>query len=691
MQRLLFESSPLYILLCALVAVAYAFVLYRAKHTWSKRINQLLFGLRTVLVFFLAVLLLGPVIKLITNQFEKPTWVFLVDTSSSMAEGMDSLRQKGLESELQKTRNDFEKAGFDVTWRDLQGEQINNLAFKSSSSDLNKGIQNTLNEYEGKNLAGIVLLSDGIYNSGSSPIYTTVRVPVHTIGTGDTVMRVDVVLKNVAYNKVAYQGNKFPVRAQVVVQGLENVPVQVSVSKEGREVAALERNSGTSSFIDFDFQLDAKEKGIQRFDVSVKPLSQESNQRNNSASIFIEVVEGRKKIVLIAPAPHPDIKALKTVIEKNSNYEFILHIPGVENAEADILKPGGAELFIFHQVADQAGKTTPLFQSLYKNPSSVLLMIGAGSNLRQLPALNVPIQFEAAGQWDDVTPVVNENFRDFTFSDNSNGTFTRYPPADVPFGKFAYPPQSNILLFQRIGSVTTDRPMLLSWPDNNRKIAVLVGEGIWRWRLNEYADNGNTEIFDELFSKLIQYLSTLEDKRKFRSFPLQNEFSDSEAVVIESQVYNDLFELVYGNTIKLDVRDDQGKVYNYSYTTSPGSARYRIGGLKEGVYRFKASTVLGGKTEEANGQFLVKAQNVEAQNLTADFGLLRKLSTETGGKFYKVNELPKLANDLQGTKAASLIHTDETFNQLINLKWVFFLLLALITTEWFLRKYLGSY
>jgi len=198
-------------------------------------------------------------------------------------------------------------------------------------------------------------------------------------------------------------------------------------------------------------------------------------------------------------------------------------------------------------------------------------------------------------------------------------------------------------------------------------------------------------MFDELFSKLIQYLSTQEDKRKFRSFPLQNEFSESEAVVIEGQVYNDLFELVYGNTIQLEVRDEKGVITRYSYTTSPGSSRYRIGGLNEGVYRFKASTILDEKTEVVNGQFLVKAQNLEAQNLTADFGLLRKLSEETGGKFYRADQLSLLTSDLEKTKAASLIHSEETFNQLINLKWVFFLLLALISTEWFLRKYLGAY
>jgi hypothetical protein len=692
MQRLLFESSPVFIFLCAAIALGYAFVLYRSKHTWSKRINQILFGLRTILVFFLSILLLGPVIKLITNQFEKPSWVFLIDSSSSVAEVVDSTSRVQLKAQLDQARKSLQQDGYEVKWNDLTGNQIDEVSFNAPTSDLNKGIQHVIQEYEGKNLAGIILVSDGIYNSGLSPLYTPVRTPIHTLAVGDSIARVDLVLKNVAFNKVAYQGNKFPIRAQVLLQGLQNQEVIVSVSKNGKSISTLQKNSGDKTFLDFDFQLDATEKGIQRYDISVKPVDAESNKRNNAASVFIEVVEGKKKIVMIAPAPHPDIKAMKTVVEKNSNYEFVLHIPGIAEADPALLTAGGAELYIFHQVLDQFGKTSRLFSDLYKSKSSVMLMIGANTNLRQLQQYDVLIQFESFnGQWDDVTPVINNNFRDFGFSENSNGVFARYPPADVPFGKFSYPPSASVLLYQRIGSITTDRPMLMTWPDNNRKIAVMIGEGMWRWRLNEFADTGNTVFFDELFSKLIQYLSTLEDKRKFRAFPLQNEFSDSEPAVIESQVYNDLFELVYGNTIRIELRNEKGEVSNYSYVTSPGSSRYRIGGLKEGIYRFKAFTTVNNNTEEVNGQFLVKTQNLEAQNLTADFGLLRKLAAETGGKFYKADQVSDLTNDLNQTKVASLIHSEETFNQLINLKWVFFLLLALISAEWFLRKYLGSY
>jgi len=91
------------------------------------------------------------------------------------------------------------------------------------------------------------------------------------------------------------------------------------------------------------------------------------------------------------------------------------------------------------------------------------------------------------------------------------------------------------------------------------------------------------------------------------------------------------------------------------------------------------------------GEFLVSEQNIESQNLTADFNLLRKWSANTGGNFYTVNDLQKLESDFAKVEAQSLIHSEESFNPLINLKLVFFFLLALISVEWFTRKYMGGY
>jgi len=689
MQRLLFEYSPAYILLCVLLGLGYAYVLYKSKYHWSKRTNQFLFGLRTLLVTLLAALLLGPIIKLTQNLYEKPAFVFLIDDSASLNETTDSLKKQQLLSAIQKQAKETQDNDYEVKTQTFSGQEP--ISFKRATSDIAGAIRSVTASYEGKNLAGIILVSDGIYNSGTSPLYLPLRVPVYSIGVGDTTERVDLILKNIAYNKIAYQGNKFPLRAEVLVKGLPNLTITVSVFRAGKSIASQTLNSGTKSLLFFDFQAEATEKGIQRLDVVVEVASGEANSKNNKASAFVEVVEGKKKILLIASSPHPDIKAIRSVVEKNPNYEFHVHIPTVKEAPAALLQPGAADLVIVQQVADVSGRTSSLYATFSKGNSSLLLMLTGKSNLRQLGAQGIPLAFENMTQTDEVTAVINDQFRDFTFSENVNTVFARYPPITVPFGKFTYPPNAQVVLWQRVGSVVTNRPLVLSWEESGKKTAVIAGEGIWKWRLSEYDDHGNTESFDEVFGKLIQYLSTKEDKRKFRSFPLQNEFTDAEPVIFESQVFNDLFEPIYGNKVNLELRDENGKTTAYNYIIAPGNQRYRLGVFKEGVYKYKSTADLNGKKEEVRGEFLVSVQNMEAQNLTADFGLLRKLSQESGGKFYSVSQINKLNTAIQKSEVKSIIHSEDSFNSIINLKIVFFLLLLLISAEWFIRKYWGSY
>ncbi|HEX8060850.1 MAG TPA: hypothetical protein VF473_07935, partial [Cyclobacteriaceae bacterium] len=72
-------------------------------------------------------------------------------------------------------------------------------------------------------------------------------------------------------------------------------------------------------------------------------------------------------------------------------------------------------------------------------------------------------------------------------------------------------------------------------------------------------------------------------------------------------------------------------------------------------------------------------------------GLLRKLSAESGGKFYTGANAAGLNADLAKLQSKTLIHSEDSFHPMINLKAVFFLLLFLLSLEWFTRKYFGAY
>jgi hypothetical protein len=694
MKRVLLESAPEYIILCIVVAFVYAAIqYYKVKlQPWGTGLNILLFAFRTVLTFFIAFLLLGPIVKQISNLYEKPQFVFVIDNSASVKETTDSTTLKQLQTKVGEIETALSSHGYEVSTYDLKGETQHALKFDATSSDLNGAIKKITNKYEGQNIAGIVLVSDGIYNSGLSPLYGSFNFPVHTVGIGDTTQRMDLSVKNLSYNKIAYQGNKFPVRAEVQVKNFTSQEVTVSLLKGKAVIEKQVKKTSADALLTFDFQPLANEQGIQKYDVQVAVREGEQNIRNNRASLFIEVVEGKKKILLIAPAPHPDIKALREVVEKNSNYEFLLHIPGVSEQQPNALRAEQIDLAIFHESPDQRGKTSSLFQTFVNSKSSLLLILGQQTDLHQLTRFKMPVRYESSPrEFDEVTPTVNPDFSNFSITPEASSVISEFPPAYVHFGRTQVAQTTTPLLFQRVGSVTTDKPLLAVDINDSRKIAVMLGEGLWRWRLTEFDKTENTAAFDELFGKLIQFLSTTEDKRKFRSYPIKQEFSDTEPVVFESQVYNDIFEPVYGNTIEIFLTNESGQRMEYKYVTSPGNIRYQIGGLKEGVYKFRARTSINNKIEEINGQFAVVEQQAELQNLTADFGLLRKLSANTGGKFYSINALNAMGAELQKKEAKSIIHTEETYDSIINLKWVFWLLILLVSAEWFLRKYHGSY
>jgi hypothetical protein len=75
----------------------------------------------------------------------------------------------------------------------------------------------------------------------------------------------------------------------------------------------------------------------------------------------------------------------------------------------------------------------------------------------------------------------------------------------------------------------------------------------------------------------------------------------------------------------------------------------------------------------------------------ADFDLLRNLARETGGTFYRLKDFDRLQQQLTNSEARLIIRSEERYDSLINLKWIFFLILVLVSGEWFLRKFYGSY
>jgi hypothetical protein len=145
MQRLIFEYSPLFILLCLAAGVGYAWLLYTSKHTWSKGTNNILFFVRALCVSVMAFMLVGPIIKLTQNLFEKPAIVFLVDNSLSVRESLDSAQREKILAQVRTRAEELGKEDYEVSVRGLGGDGVD---FNMKSSDLHGAMRDITNVFE---------------------------------------------------------------------------------------------------------------------------------------------------------------------------------------------------------------------------------------------------------------------------------------------------------------------------------------------------------------------------------------------------------------------------------------------------------------------------------------------------------------------------------------------------------------
>jgi hypothetical protein len=194
-----------------------------------------------------------------------------------------------------------------------------------------------------------------------------------------------------------------------------------------------------------------------------------------------------------------------------------------------------------------------------------------------------------------------------------------------------------------------------------------------------------------MISKVVQFLGTKEDRRRFKAYPLKNEYFDNETVVFETEAYNDIYEQIYGQQVSLVITDESGNKQGFTYATSESNTRYRINGLGEGIYNYTASSTVNGISMAVSGTFTIRELQIETTKLTADHNLLRNLAYENNGAFYLPDQIESLKEDLLSLEMKSKISTSEDYMAIINMKWGFFILIAFAAFEWFIRKYMGSY
>jgi hypothetical protein len=682
-----------------LLGLGYAMLLYYRDTTFKEqapRLNLWLGILRFLAVTILSALLLSPLLKSYFTETKKPIVVLAQDQSESMAsdlkgEALEKYKQDwaGLKNALSESYEVHE-----IAFGDQVREGVD-FSFTDKVSNFSELVRGVYDLYGGQNFGALVLASDGNYNEGSNPAYSDapLSAPVYTVALGDTTPKKDLLLKRVFHNKIAYLGDKFTLQIDLTATNLAGQQTVVTVSKSTdnglKQLQSIPVSiSGNDFFITKEVILDADQAGVVSYVISAAALPGEAATSNNRREIFIDVLDARQKILLLANSPHPDLSALKTSLEGNKNYQLFIQYIG--DAGVDV---GKYDFVVLHNLPSTTNDLSGLLNTMNEKRIPRLFIAGMQTGYTALGKAQGLVSMQSnAAQSDEVQGRVSPSFAAFSLSPKVKEELPRFNPMTAAFGNFGATPQAQVLLYKRIGKVDTEQPMLALGETNGIKTGILLGEGLWRWRLFDFLQHQNHEIFDELVGKTVQYLSLKEDKRKFRVTLDKNIFNENEAVTFGAELYNDNYELTNDPDVAMSIRNRDGKEFTYTFNKLGKAYTLNAGILPVGPYTFKATTNFNGQALVYEGKFSVQPIELELFETTANHAVLRQLSAKFGGETVFPTQLSSIADKIKANETVKpVIYQTTQTNPLINLKWIFALLALLLAGEWFLRRYFGAY
>lgn len=681
--------------LCVALGIALAWLLYRnarSREGFMPRLALLMAGLRAAAIALLAFFLLEPMVRMTLREVRRPVAVILHDGSESLvAEGdsaafkrdyMNALR--GLEEKLGEG---YEVRAF--TYGDGVSEGID-ASQSDGFTDMSSALREVYDRFSGPDLGLVVLDGDGIINRGRDPRFDAQRlgVPVHVVALGDTTIRPDISIRSLEHNRISFLGNEFPLSVRVEAHHLSGNRTKLIVRHDGREVAAHELPIAGDPFgAEVPFLIKADRVGLQRYTVSVQGVEGEHTRANNAVDFFIDVLDGRQKILVLAAAPHPDVAAIKESLAGLEGYE-------VDVAYAADFKGGleDADLVVMHQLPSAKKGMQSVLQRAKEKGIPMLFVLGSSSDLLAFDALLTGVRVSGMRPaTTDAQANVSDAFALFTVEPDLERAIERFPPLQVPFAQYGASRGAEVLATQRVGVVRTDAPLIAVQQAQGGRSAVVCGEGLWRWRLADQQFFGSHERFDRLMHKMVQFLALKADKKRFRveHAPL---YTTSDPVVINAEVYNAAFEPVLDAEVSIALTDSAGREYPFAMRPAGEGYRVDIGKLEAGPYKWKGRAAHKGEQQQAEGEFRVQALRIERLSTVADHGLMADIAARTGGSVTGPAGLDSLGESLLGSGVVpARSYLDQRFTDLIASPWPFVIIVSLLALEWFMRRRSGAY
>jgi hypothetical protein len=612
---------------------------------------------------------------------------------------------------------------------------------------LGDALKQTIDGVRGSPLAGVIVVSDGVQNTGLDPLSlaegSEQPVPFYTVGVGSNLPRRNLRVQDLIAPARVYPDDSTTVTAVVQGEGFagRTVPVRL-FAREASQPGGVGNMIGEAQVTftaeqelqPVEFQIKPAEIGRLALQLDIDAPREDQYAGDNRREVEVEVMEANTKVLLIAGGASRDYQFMRNQLFRDKHVTVDVWIQSAEGAvsqEADRLLnefPADKETLYDYDCivafdpnwemldARQAG----LLETWVAEEAGGLICVAGPIHMQswsQNPELGkiralYPVEFQrrltllddglygSKTPWPIILTREGEEAEFLWLADNdaeSRMLWSEFPGVYGCYAVKGAKPGARVLGWygDPDASLSADYPVYLAEQFYGSGRVFYMGSGeLWRLRA---LDPG---LFEILTTRLIRHVSQgrlLKGSSRGRLLVEQDRYSVGDEVVVRSQVLSESREPLIAEQVMAQVVDGDGKVMSLPMRADksrPGNFIGQFTVKKEGSYRIELA-LPDAVEDPLVRRIQVVVPDLEFDHTRRNDELLAALAERSGGKYFtSLNDAVEGADavkplgDLIDSKAEirTLRGTpDEDFT-----KWLNQILLAVICgalcLEWLFRR-----
>jgi uncharacterized membrane protein len=740
-----FDVRPrlwLILLFAILLATFIYFIYLRPRLRVSRRTTLLLASLRAALIVLVAFMLLRPVV-VVSSVVPRSSYIALaIDDSLSMKLQDTPDRSTRLEYARRMLlappaagKNSFLTSVDEKFKTNLYGfsGEVTNIADGASlfgegrTTDIAGALDEIAKRSSGLPLSGIVLMSDGAANV-SRDLSATLRelrardVPVFTVGVGEATRPLDAELTRINVPRRVLVGSRANIAAFVRLSGYSATKVLMSVREDGRAIKTEEFNLRGNDTQAVNLEIIPSNPGFRRYTVEITPLDGEVTIENNKQEALVEVIEGPMRILHVEGEPRWELGKIReslSLAEKNltiaslqrtgenkfyrqginGEQELAGGFPRTEeelfaydglvlgsveasfftadelrNIEAFVARRGGGLLALGGRLSFDGGR----YKGTLIDDLLPLALEGRTVDVAESYAPVYKAQLTGAGQEHPITRLNEDRAA-------SQKTWNDLPPISISEALKTVKPGATVLLEAKraVGSSPVV-PLLAQQRYGRGQTLAFTATDTWRWRMRMDSKSTAHETF---WRQMLRYLVSTTPKQ-IEVGAEQDVYVMDDTVQVVADIRDKHYNPVDDARATARITKPSGATLDVPLKfTTINDANVYTGAFKadelgqHGIELLASSKSLGQVDIKSN--VLISDLNREYYSAAQNTDLLKRIAAETGGKYYQAGDLQSLLDDLTYRKTPySETMTKDLWDMPIN----FFLIVGLLSAEWFLRK-----